>query len=607
MIRPRPARWFEALVARDDCTLLLEALAATGAVELEARAGAALPEAFTGLAPALARFASHRARYGAWWPRTDLKPSRFPEPPAEVLARGLERLATWARDAEASIRDLERNAADREEAARWRELLAARGVSFPDLGALARAGPLTRARLLEYAPGAAPVAPRALLVHPLETGDRRFDVILGSAADVEAAVRETLAAKGRAHAVPDWLTGERAADLAGIAARLAALEGDRAQLAASLEALNQHHGLREALGDLFRLAWVMENVQALESGEHFAWVTGWTSDTTGERLAHAADRCGARALLHFADPPTVARAPLLLANPRWARPFELFPRALGVPGATEADPTVLLAVTVPLLFGYMFGDVGQGLVVAALGVWLRKRTPVAKLLVAGGLAAAAFGWVFGSVFSLHGLIEPLWTDPLAAPVSILAVPIAAGAALLAAGLVLRALGSYWRGEWARLLGEDLGLLALYAGILGLFFNAAFQWLALAGGLAFIAGHALHAGRATAIGAGVAELAERTIQLLINTVSFARVGAFALAHAGLSAAVFALAQEAESFLVRALVVVAGNAFVIALEALVVSIQTTRLVLFEFFARFLTGAGRPFRPLAPPPSLVPETPR
>jgi V/A-type H+-transporting ATPase subunit I len=40
---------------------------------------------------------------------------------------------------------------------------------------------------------------------------------------------------------------------------------------------------------------------------------------------------------------------------------------------------------------------------------------------------------------------------------------------------------------------------------------------------------------------------------------------------------------------------GNALIIAIEGLVVGIQTTRLVLFEFFIRFLRGSGRAFRPL------------
>ncbi|MCW5590872.1 MAG: hypothetical protein KIS74_02130 [Burkholderiales bacterium] len=602
MIRPRPARWFEALVARDDTTLLLEALAATGAVELEARAGATLPEAFATAGPALARFADFRARYGTWWPTDSLVASRFPETPGKTLERGLERLDAWAREAEPTIRLLEKNTEARDEALRWHDILTVLKDSRVDLGALAQAGPLAQARLLAFAPGPEPPLPASLLVREVTAGERRYAIVVGGAADIETAARETVAAKGRCHPIADWLTGNRAANLAAANERLARIAAERADLDAVLEALNGKHGLRQALGDLMRLQWVIEHVQALESGDRFAWVTGWTSDRDGASLAAAVDRSGARALLHFGKPPPLSLAPLLFVNPRWARPFELFPRALGVPGATEADPTVVLAIAVPLIFGYMFGDVGQGLVIAAIGLWLRDRTPVARIFVAGGLSAAFFGWVFGSVFSIHHAIPALWTDPLAAPIQVLAVPIGAGAILLAAGLLLHALGSFWRGEWARLLGEDLGLLALYAGLLGLFESSDFQWLALAGALAFVIGHAVHAGEPRALGSGLGELVERTLQLLINTLSFARVGAFALAHAGLSSAVSALMAEAESFLLRALILVLGNVLIVVLEVMVVSIQTTRLVLFEFFARFLTGAGRPFRPLAPPPTLI-----
>lgn len=602
MIRPRPARWFEALVARDDATLLLEALAATGAVELEARAGATMPEAFAAAGPALARFADFRTRYGAWWPTTGICASRFPEPPATTLGRGLATLEAWAQEAEPTIRELERNTEERDEALRWRDILAVLKESQVDLGALARSGPLAQARLLEFAPGPQPPLPDSLLVREIAVGERRYAIVVGSAAEVGTAERETIAAKGRCHAIADWLTGNRSANITAANERLERIGAERKGLDNALERLNARHGLRESLGDLLRLQWVIEHVQALESGERFAWLTGWTSDAQGADLARAVDRSGARALLHFAKPPALSSAPLLFVNPRWARPFELFPRALGVPGATEADPTVVLAIAVPLIFGYMFGDVGQGLVIAAAGFWLRKRLPMARLFIVGGLSAAFFGWLFGSVFSIHGALPPLWTDPMDDPVTVLAVPIVAGAMLLAAGLCLHALGSWWRGEWARFLGEDLGLIALYAGILGLFVSRHFQWLAAAGGIAFVIGHAVHARRVQALGSGLGGLVERTLQLLINTLSFARVGAFALAHAGLSMAVSILASEAEAFVVRALVVVLGNALIIALEVLVVSIQTTRLVLFEFFARFLTGAGRPFRPLAPPPTLA-----
>ena len=92
------------------------------------------------------------------------------------------------------------------------------------------------------------------------------------------------------------------------------------------------------------------------------------------------------------------------------------------------------------------------------------------------------------------------------------------------------------------------------------------------------------------------------QLIINTISFVRVGAFALAHAGLSLAFETLAEASTHIAVSVLILLIGNLIVILLEGLVVTVQTTRLILFEFFIRFLRGTGRMFQPLTAPPTTI-----
>jgi V/A-type H+/Na+-transporting ATPase subunit I len=104
-------------------------------------------------------------------------------------------------------------------------------------------------------------------------------------------------------------------------------------------------------------------------------------------------------------------------------------------------------------------------------------------------------------------------------------------------------------------------------------------------------------------AAIGHLLESGMQILVNTLSFARVGAFALAHSSLSVAVVTMADSAPLW-AAILIMVLGNVVIILLEGLVVSIQTTRLVLFEFFNRFLRGTGRVFRPLPVPPAVVRE---
>jgi V/A-type H+-transporting ATPase subunit I len=98
------------------------------------------------------------------------------------------------------------------------------------------------------------------------------------------------------------------------------------------------------------------------------------------------------------------------------------------------------------------------------------------------------------------------------------------------------------------------------------------------------------------------LLENILQLLINTLSFVRVGAFALAHAGLCLAFNTLAAATGSIAAGLVILLLGNLLIIMLEGLVVTIQTTRLILFEFFIRFLRGTGRMFRPLAVPASEI-----
>jgi V/A-type H+-transporting ATPase subunit I len=258
------------------------------------------------------------------------------------------------------------------------------------------------------------------------------------------------------------------------------------------------------------------------------------------------------------------------------------------------------------------------LVLAAVGWLLRNRVPTLRLLVPGGIAASGFGFVFGSVFCLETIVHPLWLLPLQAPLPVLIVPLVAGAVLLTIGQLIGLLEAWWQQRLAHWARDDAPALLVYLGALGAMLHPT-GWLAVAVGAIWAAAAAgwAAAGAATvrrrggAVGArisaalaGLGELVEKTLQVLINTLSFARVGAFALAHAGLASAVVALAEAAGHGIGFAIILVLGNVLILAIEGLIVSIQTTRLVLFEFFNRFFKPEGRAFRPLAPPPVTVKE---
>jgi V/A-type H+-transporting ATPase subunit I len=294
----------------------------------------------------------------------------------------------------------------------------------------------------------------------------------------------------------------------------------------------------------------------------------------------------------------------VLRNPAWARPFEVFGGLMGVPGTRDADPSVVVAVLAPLMFGFMFGDVLQGLVVAIAGYALRNRLPALRLLVPGGIVAIVFGFAFGSVLAREDLIPALWVRPLEEPILVLGTALVFGAAVLTIGQLLNALQFLWRNEAGLWLATDAGILVAYLGLVGTAIDARALW-GLPIGLAWaIVGPGLVSGedRLGAVGHAAGEVAERMLQLGVNTVSFVRIGAFALAHAGLCSAVVGMAHAAGPGYWPVLLL--GNVAIVGLEGLVVSIQTTRLILFEFFIRFLTARGRPFEPLPSP--VAPSTP-
>jgi V/A-type H+-transporting ATPase subunit I len=595
VIRPQPAIWFEIVAAREDTLMAIEALAREGRAEFES-AHPVVPAAERVEATSLLReYAQLARRYRRYWPAVELPGSAARATPVAALARAVEVLKAWARDADPLAIQAQRLEAELAPLALWEKVLAQLDGTAIDFDRLAGAGPNLRAGLFVFREHAAAVPPHGVLARTLDTDDGRCVLVMGTPEVIEGYARQAAARQGQKVAIPSGLGNGSEQDRARLAARRAARRQELAALLNALGALNVRHRVADALADVVRSAWCFQNVSDLDASGILVRITGWTDDP--KRLVAALEGSGARALAHFPPPPGLP-PPLVLRNPRWAQPFELFSRLLGMPGRAGADPSVMLAVIVPLLFGYMFGDVGQGAVLVAAGLALRKRFPVLRLLIAGGLAAIAFGFVFGSIFSVEGIVPALWVHPLTAPIPVLVVPLVAGAALLGLGLLVGALEAHWAGELRQWLWAESGFVLVYAGILGGLFHAAGWYAAAAGAVLSVLGNIRLRGSWKAAAGALGQLAEKTVQILVNTLSFVRVGAFALAHAGLSTAVVALAAGTGDRIAHALVLVLGNVLIIALEALVVSVQTTRLVLFEFFARFFVAEGREFRPLRPP---------
>ena len=106
-------------------------------------------------------------------------------------------------------------------------------------------------------------------------------------------------------------------------------------------------------------------------------------------------------------------APVKLRNNRLFRPFEMFVKMYGLPAADGMDPTPVVAITYMLVYGIMFGDLGQGLCIFLLGLLMTKFTKVAlaPIMTRIGLSSALFGVLYGSVFGNEHIITPFFHVP----------------------------------------------------------------------------------------------------------------------------------------------------------------------------------------------------
>ncbi len=609
MLRPVRARWFELLSSREDLPLAVETLSRTGSVELEACRDGHPRINLQDLREGLQEFGRLARRYRTYWPAAEPAAGHSMIGPIKILNNALRRLQAWEKSAAPVIRGLEVRLSVQSELRLFDELLRQFGDNSPDFTLLASAGPVLQSLVF--------VLPQAVRLDPLPAAvlhlrvhaeARDFLLVVGQPAALDALTVELAERKARVLRLPASLPPMPVAASEWVGKRLAQIDREIGHVHHLIGELSRSHYLAMTLGELQRLEWFLGTMSSVPVSENFAWVTGWTDDIGGERLSGALQQARLDAMMHFPRPPRKLTVPLVLRNPWWARPFEVFARMLGMPAAAEADPSPLLAVLTPLLFGYMFGDVGQGLVLLAIGVALRRRSSLMRLLIPYGLSAMVFGWVFGSVFGQDGWIAPLWANPVEQPLLVLLVPLAGGVVILLLGLVLNAVQAAWRGELRRWVQVEAAILVIYVALVATVFLPVARYVVVGAVIWFFLGslalqYIVGGGRFwPSLTAAAGTLIESVLQLLLNTISFVRVGAFALAHSGLSLTFAIMAAAVDSPLFGALILLLGNLIVIMLEGLVVSIQSTRLILFEFFIRFLRGTGRTFRPLAAPESQV-----
>lgn len=319
--------------------------------------------------------------------------------------------------------------------------------------------------------------------------------------------------------------------------------------------------------------------------------------------------------------------PVKLKNNPLFKPFEMFVEMYGLPDYKEFDPTTLIAITYSIIFGFMFGDVGQGIVLLVIGsiIAYTKKSRLAAIIARCGFFSTIFGFLFGSVFGFEDIIEPLWLRPAKAmtalPVignlnTVFVFTIAIGMFIILFMMILNIITKLKFKERGEALFDTNG-------VAGLVFYAS----AIAVIMLFMTGNTLpgsalliimfilpliliflkeplsaliekkkvhlEGGAGMFIMQGFFELFEVLLSYFSNTLSFVRVGAFAVSHAAMMEVVLMLAG-AETGSINWIAVVLGNIFVMGMEGLIVGIQVLRLEYYELFSRFYSGGGRAFTP-------------
>ena len=322
--------------------------------------------------------------------------------------------------------------------------------------------------------------------------------------------------------------------------------------------------------------------------------------------------------------------PTLLKNNWFAKPFEMFLGMYGVPKYTDFDPTGFMAFTYCLLFGIMFGDLGQGLVLFILGLVFEKKGQIFGIINRCGITSMIFGFLFGSVFgyeellnpvhqSLFGVREKLFDVMAQSSTMVLLIgAVAIGAVLILTTQCMNIVNRFKHHQLGDAIFSQNGIagLVFYGGIvfaivatmllgwnvlnpvyLGIFIVLPVISFVMKEPLSNAVEHKTvkpEEGWGGYIAQSIFELIDVLLTFVTNSMSYLRVGGFVLSHAGMMLVVMTLVEMTGKAGVAVLFF--GNIFVMVLEGLIVGIQTLRLEYYEMFSRYYDAGGVQFNALS-----------
>lgn len=326
--------------------------------------------------------------------------------------------------------------------------------------------------------------------------------------------------------------------------------------------------------------------------------------------------------------PATQKPPTKLRNPKLFKPFEMYVKMYGLPAYNEMDPTWFVAITYSFIFGAMFGDVGQGLVLFLGGLFLykTKKMDLAGIISCAGVFSVFFGFMYGSFFGFEDVLKAIWLKPMNQMMdvplvgrlnAVFVIAIGFGMFIILICMVFNIINSIRRGDTEKTWFDSNAVagLVFYGSIvltIGLFISGKKLPAAAILVIMFVVplllmflkepltnlvekkSKILPEQKGMFFVQSFFELFEVLLSYLSNTLSFLRIGAFAVSHAAMMEVVLMLAGATNGGNPNWIVVVLGNIFVCAMEGLIVGIQVLRLEYYEIFSRFYAGNGREFKP-------------
>ncbi|NOZ58967.1 MAG: hypothetical protein GXO66_05260 [Euryarchaeota archaeon] len=349
---------------------------------------------------------------------------------------------------------------------------------------------------------------------------------------------------------------------------------------------------------------------------------------------------GGACVVQVTEPEEEETPPTLIVNPEVTKPLEALTTTYGTPHYREIDPTSIIAVTFPFIFGFMFGDVGQGLLLVLIGAFMGfkmkrlsdKGRKLGRTLILCGIMATLVGFMYGSMFGLeaeevHGR-APLKDylgisfEPVKVPVldkffsgallggspeenrimRAVYFSIYLGIGLLILSLIINIINHAMRGELKHGLLSPFGVPGIWALLGGSYvvFTKAFEPLPIALGiglpilLIFVEGWLI---KKEGILIAIIETFENSMKYLTNTLSFLRITIIGVVHAALSMmmvnAMYAVGGPASKLWIP--IFILGNLIILVMEGFISFVHTLRLHFYEIFSKFYNGNGIPFSPL------------